>query len=366
MKKVISVVGARPNFMKVAPIDRAFRKWSDKIEHVIVHTGQHYDAAMSDAFFKDLEMPAPKHFLAVGSGTHAEQTAKVILAFEKVLLQEKPDLVIVVGDVNSTIAATLTAVKLGIKTAHVEGGLRSFDRTMPEEINRKATDAIRAYCFVTEPSGEENLLKEGFPKENVFFVGNVMIDSQKNALPKAKKSKILKKLGLSKGEYAVATLHRPSNVDSPERLEESLRILKRAAKYKKVVFPIHPRTRKNAREFGLDSYFESGDIVAIEPLGYVDFLALLLDCDFVLTDSGGIQEETTALGIPCLTLRTTTERPITLELGLNRLVEPSFEAASRAIDELAAKKPKSAGAPPLWDGKAADRIAEIIAEKILA
>lgn len=366
MKKIISVVGARPNFMKVAPIHRAFEKYSATISHLICHTGQHYDAAMSTAFFQDLDMPAPAFFLGVGSGTHAEQTARVMVEFEKICLAEKPDLVIVVGDVNSTVACVLTAAKLHIKTAHVEAGLRSFDRTMPEEINRIATDAICDYCFVTEQSGIDNLLHDGFDSSRVFFVGNTMIDSLHYALPKSKSSPILSTLGIEPGSYVLATLHRPSNVDTADQLAMLLRLFKQVSKSRNIVFPLHPRTKKNIENFGMSEMANSiSGLHLIEPQGYIDFLALVQSADFVMTDSGGIQEETTALGIPCLTLRTTTERPITTLLGTNILVQPEESAIIAELNSLLAGVRKSGSVPPLWDGKAGERITEIIASQIL-
>jgi UDP-N-acetylglucosamine 2-epimerase (non-hydrolysing) len=366
VKKVISVVGARPNFMKVAPLDRAFKKYSDKIRHLIVHTGQHYDYSMSDAFFRDLDMPQPAYFLGVGSGSHAEQTAKIILEFEKVCLKEKPDLVIVVGDVNSTIGCVLTAVKLGIKTAHIEAGLRSFDRTMPEEINRKATDAICDWCFVTEQSAVDNLLREGFDKENIFFVGNTMIDSQYYAKSKAINAKTHEKYHLNPKEYVLVTIHRPSNVDESEQLNMLLRVLENLSTSRNVIFPVHPRTKKNIESYGIGkALVNSSKLTLCEPLGYIDFLSLMLNSDFVITDSGGIQEETTVLGIPCITIRTTTERPSTVELGTNVLVYPDFEHISSAISNILDKPRKNGIVPPLWDGNTSERITEIIAEKLL-
>lgn len=362
-KKIISVVGARPNFMKVAPLHRAFQKYNDSIEHLIVHTGQHYDFSMSDAFFKDLEMPQPSYFLGVGSGTHAEQTAKIMVEFEKVCKELKPDLVIVVGDVNSTIACSITAVKIGIKVAHIEAGLRSFDRTMPEEINRIVTDSICNYCFVTEQSGVDNLIKEGFNKNRIFFVGNTMIDSLIYDLDKAVNSDIRNKLDLIPKEYVLVTLHRPTNVDEPERLDEFLRIFKHLSQFRKIIFPVHPRTRKNLKYFSLEKKVEEiSELVLLEPLGYIDFLSLMLDADFILTDSGGIQEESTYLKIPCLTLRTTTERPVTIELGTNILVQPDENIILNAINYIIDKPRKVGTVPELWDGKAAGRIAEIIAD----
>lgn len=363
MKKVVSVVGARPNFMKVAPIHRAFAAYASSIEHCIVHTGQHYDAAMSDAFFRDLNMPEPAVFLGVGSASHAEQTARVMVAFERVCQELQPDLVIVVGDVNSTIACSLSAVKSGIPVAHVEAGLRSFDRAMPEEINRIATDAICDYYFVTEQSGVDNLLRENKPKERVFFVGNTMIDSLHYALPIARESAIVRELGLQERGYALVTLHRPSNVDNPAQLRALLDVLCEFSQQRSVVLPLHPRTRKNIEAFGLQEQLsQMKNVVLLEPQGYIQFLALMLHADVVLTDSGGIQEETTALGIPCITMRTTTERPITCDIGTNVLVAPEAEKL-RAVLHHAIHSPRKSGAvPPLWDGRAAERIASTIVD----
>lgn len=365
-KRIISVVGARPNFMKVAPLHRAFQKYHDKIEHLIVHTGQHYDFSMSDAFFKDLDMPVPSAFLGIGSGTHAEQTAKVMLEFEKVCIQLKPDLVIVVGDVNSTLACAITAVKLGIKVAHVEAGLRSFDRAMPEEINRVVTDTICNYCFVTEDSAIRNLKYEGFPEEKIFFVGNTMIDSLLYALDRANPAAVLAKFGLKPKEYVLVTLHRPTNVDEPEKLKEFLYIFKNLSKERKIIFPVHPRTRKDISFFGYESLVkEIPGLMLIEPLGYIEFLGLMYECDFVMTDSGGIQEETTAIQVPCLTLRTTTERPSTIETGTNILVKPELHNIEKAINDILKKSRKEGKVPPLWDGKASERIADIILKNLL-
>jgi UDP-N-acetylglucosamine 2-epimerase (non-hydrolysing) len=362
-KKILSVVGARPNFMKVAPIHRALSQL-DEFEHVICHTGQHYDKNMSDAFFEDLDMPQPKFFLGVGSGSHAEQTAKTMIEFEKVILDYQPDLVIVVGDVNSTIACTLTAAKCGIKTAHVEAGLRSFDKSMPEELNRMATDAIVDYYFVTEQSGIDHLHTAGIDDENIFFVGNTMIDSLHYALSPAEKSDILDKLELKPKEYALITIHRPSNVDDEANLKSMLEVLNYLTKYRTVVFPVHPRTRNNIEKFNLSALTENEKLKLIEPQGYVNFLALMRNSDFVLTDSGGIQEETTALGIPCLTARTTTERPSTITLGTNILVPPTKDGIIKAIDNIMTNPSKEGKVPPLWDGKAAERIANVLKFKV--
>lgn len=364
--KVISVVGARPNFMKVAPIHRSFAEKAPQITHLIVHTGQHYDARMSDAFFQDLGLPEPDYFLGIGSGSHAEQTARVMIEFEKVCLSEKPDLVIVVGDVNSTVACSLTAKKLGIKVAHVESGLRSFDREMPEELNRIVTDAICDYAFVTEKSGKMNLIRENFPAENVFFVGNTMIDSLIHAESKADALNILDELGLTQGEYILVTLHRPTNVDDPVQLEMLLRIIRNAAEKKKIVIPVHPRTLKNIQSYDFAGLLKHQNILRLEPLGYIEFLALMKNAFLVLTDSGGVQEETTYLKVPCLTLRTSTERPSTIEIGSNKLIEPVESEITKALTiALDDKTPKPSDIPELWDGKAANRIVNIIKETIL-
>lgn len=366
MKKVLSVVGARPNFMKVAPIHRAFQTYSDKIEHLIIHTGQHYDAAMSDAFFQDLDMPQPAVFLGIGSGSHAAQTAKVMVEFERVCEELKPDFIIVVGDVNSTIGCSLVSVKMGIPTAHVEAGLRSFDRAMPEEINRIATDSICDYWFVTEQSGLDELNKQGTPSDKVFFVGNTMIDSLHYALPKAKESPILNTLGLKQKEYALITMHRPSNVDEPKQLSDLLSMLAELTEKRDVVFPVHPRTRKNISTFGLSEIVESHPrLHLIEPQGYISFLSLMMNADFVMTDSGGIQEETTALGVPCLTIRTTTERPVTTTLGTNILIQPEPNTIRKALTDIIQLPRKQGQIPPLWDGKTAERIAKIISEILI-
>jgi UDP-N-acetylglucosamine 2-epimerase (non-hydrolysing) len=365
MKKIISVVGARPNFMKVAPIHRALEKYSAEVKHLIVHTGQHYDYKMSDAFFQDLKMPNPDHFLNVGSGSHANQTAKIMVEFEKVCMDEKPDLIIVVGDVNSTIACALTAKKLHIPVAHVEAGLRSHDMLMPEEVNRVATDAITDYYFVTEKSGKENLLKNGVDEDKIFFVGNTMIDSQHFAKPLVEQTTIKQELGLSKGEYVLVTIHRPSNVDIPEQLKSLLEVFKEFSGERKIIFPIHPRTRKNIEKFGFNEFTESIDnLTLLEPLGYIDFLSLMMDADFILTDSGGIQEETTALGVPCLTMRTTTERPVTIEEGTNILIQPEADIIRREFKKIISGDKKAGRIPQLWDGKAADRIAEILTKLV--
>ena len=362
--KIFSVVGARPNFVKVAPIHRAFQRYADWIQHFIVHTGQHYSAEMSALFFADVGMPTPTVHLNVGSGSHAEQTARAMMELENTFQQHKPDLVIVVGDVNSTLAGAIAAAKCGIPLAHVEAGLRSFDRAMPEEINRIATDAVADYAFVTEPSALTNLHREGWDDSRIFLVGNTLIDSLYFMLPRARESKIIEKFKL-KEQYVVVTLHRPNNVGNCTQLEGLLRVFAELSETLDVVFPIHPRTRNNIADFGLTHIAEPAPrLFVIDPLGYVDFLALTMRADFVLTDSGGIQEETTVLGIPCLTLRTTTERPITCEIGTNQLVPPEPARVRSAIAQVLNVPRKESHIPPLWDGKAAERIAQIIAEKL--
>ncbi len=358
--KLISVVGARPNFMKIAPIHRAIQNSKFNIEHLICHTGQHYDERMSKIFFEDLVLPKPDFYLGVGSGTHAEQTARIMIEFEKVLQKEKPDYVLVVGDVNSTIACSLTAKKLHIDVIHVEAGLRSFDMKMPEEINRVLTDRISDLLFVTEESGLENLKNEGVSDEKIHFVGNVMIDSVKHYLPKAESSSILDKYNLEKQNYVLVTLHRPSNVDNKEQLTKLFAMLNRIAKRRKIIFPIHPRTQKNLENFGLSNLIDD-NIILTEPIGYIDFLALTKNAELILTDSGGIQEESTYLGVQCITLRDTTERPITVKLGTNQLLGNDLVAAEKAANEILDGKIKRGEIPPLWDGNAAKRIIEILA-----
>ncbi len=363
MKKIISVVGARPNFMKVSPIHRSFLKYKDKIKHIICHTGQHYDENMSRIFFKDLELPEPDYYLGIGGGTHAEQTGRIMIEFEKVLVREKPDMVIVVGDVNSTIACSLTAAKLQIKVAHVEAGLRSFDREMPEELNRLLTDQISDFLFVTEKSGMENLRNEGISKDKVFFVGNVMIDSLVYFLKKAAESNILKKLNLRASNYVLVTLHRPGNVDAEKQLIKIVNMLNSIAQKRKIIFPVHPRTKQNLSNFRLSGKLDS-NILLTEPIGYLDFLSLLRNSEIVITDSGGIQEETTFLGVQCVTVRKTTERPITAEIGTNHLAGEDFREAELTVNSIINGNMKEGKIPELWDGKTADKITEIIISKL--
>ncbi|HHH27817.1 MAG TPA: UDP-N-acetylglucosamine 2-epimerase (non-hydrolyzing) [Polyangiaceae bacterium] len=355
MLRIVSVVGARPNFMKVAPIHRAISAHDD-MEHLVVHTGQHYDAIMSDAFFRDLDLPEPARFLGVGSASHAQQTAKILVEFEKACLELAPDLVIVVGDVNSTMAAALVAAKLNIPVAHVEAGLRSFDRTMPEEVNRAATDAVAQWAFVTEASAIANLVGEGWPRERVLFVGNTMIDTLVRALPGALEQARLGELDLKAGEYALVTIHRPSNVDDPAQLAAMVGFLKWLADQMPVVFPLHPRTEKSLRAHGLLHGLQSYEgIRALGPLPYPRFLGLMASARLVVTDSGGIQEETTYLQVPCVTARTSTERPVTCELGTNRLCAPEPAALRAAVGEVLAGG-EDGTVPPYWDGRAAERI----------
>lgn len=362
--RVINIVGARPNFMKMSPIIEAMNKYPERIEHILVHTGQHYDEKMSKAFFDDLGMPKPDINLEVGSGSHAEQTARIMVEFEKVCLQEKPDLVIVVGDVNSTMACTITAKKLGIRVAHVEAGLRSRDMGMPEEVNRLCTDVLCDYLFTTDYMADENLQAEGVAKEKIFFVGNVMIDTLLKHRAMASGLDVGKRLGLKPGQYATLTMHRPSNVDDKATLQGILEALKEISAEEPIIFPIHPRTRKMAEQFGLSHYFNQGDEVQgiwlTDPLGYLDFLHLNMNARMVLTDSGGLQEETTVLGVPCITMRHNTERPITCEIGSNVIVGNDPEMILAAARKVLDGNAPEGQVPDKWDGKAADRIVEVL------
>jgi UDP-N-acetylglucosamine 2-epimerase (non-hydrolysing) len=363
MLKLIIIAGARPNFMKIAPIVAAGKRRSAEFQMTVVHTGQHYDAAMSDAFFRDLELPPPDVYLGVGSGSHAVQTAAVIQAFEPVVLKEKPDWVVVVGDVNSTLACALVCAKLNIKVAHVEAGLRSRDRSMPEEINRLLTDQIADLLLTPSRDADANLRAEGIPDARIKFVGNIMIDSLLNQLERARQSHILETLGLAKHNYAVLTLHRPSNVDEQQAFVRILDALAAIAERLPIVFPVHPRTRKMIDELGLGPRVKAiSNLQLIGPIGYLDFLHTMSCARLVLTDSGGIQEETTVLGIPCITLRDNTERPITVEVGTNTIVgtDPTkiVAAANRALDNPAANSTPSV--PEFWDGHAAERILDAL------
>ncbi len=349
--------------MKIAPVIAEMRRRADRIHLILVHTGQHYDEAMSDGFFADLDIPRPDINLEVGSASHAEQTARIMLAFEKVLLTEQPDWVIVVGDVNSTMAATIVAAKLLIKVAHVEAGLRSHDRTMPEEINRLVTDALADLLLTPSRDADENLLREGIAPPKIRFVGNVMIDTLFHNLKRAEKSDVLNRFQLKAKKFCAMTLHRPSNVDDKATLAGILNALDVVLERMPVVFPVHPRTRARLAEFGLIVQLEKQDnLFLTEPLGYLDFLHLYSNSRLVLTDSGGIQEETTALGIPCLTLRHNTERPITINEGTNRLVGNHPETIRQAAIQALDYPPTSVKVPELWDGHAAERIVDAIEE----
>ncbi|MHC4744009.1 MAG: non-hydrolyzing UDP-N-acetylglucosamine 2-epimerase [Planctomycetota bacterium] len=363
MIKIICVCGARPNFMKISPLMRAFHE-NGKFETLLVHTGQHYDKEMSHLFFDELGIPKPDINLEVGSGSHSVQTAEIMKRFEQVVLDFGPDYVLVVGDVNSTIACGLVAVKLGVKLIHVEAGLRSFDRTMPEEINRLLTDAISDMLFVTEQSGVDNLKNEGIDDDKIHFVGNVMIDTLLANKEKAEVSSILEELNLEERHYAVITLHRPSNVDNMENLAKIISAFEKIQNDVTLVFPIHPRTRNNIKGTELDARIEKMEnMILLDPVGYLDFLCLMSNAAFVMTDSGGIQEETTILGVPCMTLRENTERPVTITEGTNRLVSITTEdilSNYRQIRE--GGKGGVNTVPKLWDGKAAQRIAQIIEE----
>ena len=363
--KILNIVGARPNFMKIAPLHRAFQQHPE-IQSKIVHTGQHYDARMSDIFFNQLELPKPDYYLGVGSATHTQVTAKVMLEFEKVVEQEQPDLILVVGDVNSTVACTLVATKMKIPLAHVEAGLRSGDRDMPEEVNRVLTDAVADYLFVTEQSGMIHLAKEGVPDEKVFFVGNVMIDSLVHYREKAKSIGILGQIGIKPKEYILTTMHRPSNVDQVDSLKDIIQIIRNAASQLPVVFPIHPRTSNNMKKLGLfDELAAISNLHLLEPQGYLQFLALMDNANMLITDSGGIQEETTYLQVPCLTFRSSTERPVTVELGTNQLLaDLNPDTVKEKMMEILDGKIRKGIIPPFWDGHAAERIAEILKSEV--
>ena len=356
---VLHVVGARPNFIKTAPIMREMERRAPQFEQVLIHTGQHYDDDMSKVFFEQLDMPKPDEFLKVGSGTHAQQTAAVMLAFEPVVLKYKPDWVFVVGDVNSTVACALVCAKLGIRVAHVEAGLRSWDRTMPEEINRVLTDQICELLLTPSIDANDNLLREGVAPEKIHFVGNVMIDSLVKMLPAAQQCSAGAQLGLKPQGYVLVTLHRPFNVDSPDALREILAALVRISHNVPVVFPVHPRTRQRICDLG----FSAPNILLDGPKGYIPFLSLLNSARMVLTDSGGVQEESTFLGVPCLTVRPNTERPVTISCGTNRLVGASSDEITDAFRTallLGARNGHSNKKPDLWDGHAANRIVDVM------
>jgi UDP-N-acetylglucosamine 2-epimerase (non-hydrolysing) len=361
--RVMLVVGARPNFIKIAPILRALRA-ADAFDLMLVHTGQHYDGAMNDVFFAELALPDPDIHLGVGSGSHAMQTGAVMQAIEPVIDRASPGLVVVVGDVNSTLAAALVAAKKGVPVAHVEAGLRSFDRAMPEEINRVLTDQISDLLFTTEREAERNLAREGIAADKVFFVGNVMIDSLLHALPRAVPPERLFErhgtgafCGVLDGGFAAATLHRPSNVDDPDALRSLLATFGAIAERLPLVLPLHPRTARAIEQHGMAPLLDRPELLAVPPQPYLVMLGLMRAARLVLTDSGGIQEETTGLGVPCLTLRDNTERPITVSHGTNRVVGTEPAAILAAVEEILQTGGKRGRIPPLWDGRAADRIA---------
>ncbi len=365
MKKrtIACIAGARPNFMKVAPILAVLRD-HPRLVGKLVHTGQHYDDNMSDSFFAELELPVPDFHLGAGSDTHARQTARIMTAFEEVLPELAPDLVLVVGDVNSTIACTLVAVKAGIRVGHVEAGLRSFDRSMPEEINRILTDQIADLHFITEESAECNLLREGVAPEKIHFTGNTMIDTLVRMQPRIAAAGARNALGLPAGGYAVMTQHRPSNVDTAPRLTQLVALIRKMSPRLPLVFPVHPRTRQNLSRFGLwDELTAIDGLTLLAPQPYVDFMSLISDARMVMTDSGGIQEETTYLGIPCVTQRTSTERPVTTTLGTNVLIGDSTELAFAEFERILAGEARQGSIPPLWDGRCAQRIIDILAEQ---
>jgi UDP-N-acetylglucosamine 2-epimerase (non-hydrolysing) len=360
--RVVTVVGCRPNFMKVAPIVAEMRRHGG-FEPLIVHTSQHRGRVMSDVFFQDLELPEPDIHLGVGPGSATQQVAQIMLAFEPVLQDTAPDLVLVVGDVSSTLACALTSNKLGIPVAHVEAGLRSFDREMPEEVNRLLTDQLADLLFASEWSGVHNLEKEGIPKSRVFFVGNVMIDTLLASAPKIARSEVLDRLGLHGQRYAVLTLHRPSNVDDPETLASMLGALESLQDQIRIVFPIHPRTAQRLTQFGFGGRLSRSNLLIADPLGYVDFVRLVQEAALVMTDSGGIQEETTMLRVPCLTLRDNTERPATVTHGTNRLVGTDPDRIVAAASSVLRGFSPAPRCPDLWDGRAAMRIVQVLARE---
>lgn len=362
-----SVVGARPNFMKIAPIAEAIRRYNDmnlspQLHSILIHTGQHYDRGMSELFFEELGIPAPDYELEVGSSSHARQTAEIMIRIEPVLLEVKPDYLLVVGDVNSTIASALTAKKMGIMVVHVEAGLRSFDETMPEEINRILTDAISDLLFTTEREATANLIRQGVNEQRIYFVGNVMVDTLLRNRERAERSDVLRRLGLSDSRpehsrYALLTLHRPANVDDAPRLKLILEAIDKLSSELPVVFPVHPRTAERIAKI---AGVMGENIIRTAPLGYLDFLKLMAHAAVVLTDSGGIQEETTVLGVPCLTLRENTERPVTISEGTNRLVGANKSAIIAAARDVLNNGLVPRRVPELWDGKAARRVVEAV------
>lgn len=355
-RKILLVAGARPNFMKVAPLLQELQKHPEMFEGLLIHTGQHYDADMSQIFFQDLELPQPDRFLGVGSGSHAEQTARVMMAFEQVCIEERPDLVVVVGDVNSTMACAITAKKLCIAVAHVEAGLRSRDWMMPEEINRVVTDSISDLLFTPSRDADENLLREGIAEKRIHFVGNIMIDCLLAQLPKTEGRDTLQRFGVETNKYAILTLHRPSNVDDPEVFRGIVDVMIELSQELPIVWPVHPRSRKMLKRLSLSNC----RLRLVDPIGYLDMLTLSRDARVILTDSGGLQEEATVLGVPCITLRQNTERPVTVEAGANRVVGNHPDGIRTAVHAVLNDKRRNIRIPELWDGKAAARITDVL------
>ncbi len=352
---ICTVVGARPNFMKMAPIVLELKRRG--LRQLFVHTGQHYDKAMSDVFFEELALPAPDIHLGVGSDNHARQTAQIMMAFDRVVAESRPDLVVVGGDVNSTMAVALVAAKCDVRIAHVEAGLRSFDRSMPEEINRVVTDHLSELLFTTEESGNVNLRHEGIAENRIHFVGNCMVDTLRKHAAAAIAREPWRSFGLAPGGYALLTLHRPSNVDAVDSLKSLLRLIGEIGQQIPIVFPIHPRTRSRIEGVGWTA--DSG-VRLVEPLPYLTFAGLMARARFVMTDSGGIQEETTALGVPCLTLRENTERPVTVTDGTNEIVGTDPNRITQCVERILAGSRKTGGLPPLWDGRASERAVEVL------
>jgi UDP-N-acetylglucosamine 2-epimerase (non-hydrolysing) len=360
MFRILNIVGARPNFMKIAPLMTAMLK-SELIEPILIHTGQHYDEKMSKLFFEELEIPKPEVNLGVGSGSQAKQVAKIMEGFDDICEQYKPDAILVVGDVNSTMACSIVAAKLGIKIIHMEAGLRSYDRRMPEEINRIVTDSLADLLLTPSDDGTENLLKEGISPDKIKLVGNIMIDTLLHFLPKAEKSDVLDNLNIKPKEYVAVTLHRPSTVDDEDNLKSVLDTLSKIQEKIKIVFPIHPRTRKNIELFGLNKIIEnSSNLILTEPLGYLDFQKLMSNSKFIITDSGGVQEETTALKIPCITVRENTERPVTIWEGTNEIVGFDMEKLLFFANKAISNDWKESRIPKYWDGKTAERVVDTI------
>ena len=361
IKTIVSVVGARPNFLKVAPLQRQFARVPEHIKSILVHTGQHYDFSMSEAFFRDLQLPQPQYHLGVGSGTHSAQTARVMMCFDEIIQKETVDRAVVFGDVNSTLACSLVCAKEKIPLAHIEAGLRSFDKGMPEEINRVLTDQVSDLLFVTEQAGVDNLVREGIPLGSIHLVGNIMIDELLRSLEKVNGLDVLKKLGLHANNFFLMTLHRAGTVDDPEKLRLLVSIIRDISLRAPVVFPIHPRTMKNLQAFDLSQFLEGNSRIKLtEPMGYLEFLDLIRHSLAVVSDSGGIQAETSYLGIPCLTLRDCTEQPVTVEMGTNTVVGLDPQRILSNVDDILQHRYKGGRPIPLWDGRTAERITQVL------